>query len=40
MYADAPPDLLNTLIDKRVDGIAVAGVGNGNLMARMDAGAQ
>jgi L-asparaginase len=30
MYADAPPDLLNALIDKKVDGIVIAGVGNGN----------
>lgn len=38
MYADAPPDLLNTLIDKRVQGIVIAGVGNGNFnKAYMDA---
>ena len=38
MYADAPPDLLNTLIDKKVDGIVIAGVGNGNFnKAYMDA---
>lgn len=38
MYADAPADLLNTLIDKKVDGIVIAGVGNGNFnKAYMDA---
>lgn len=38
MYADAPPDLLNALIDKKVDGIVIAGVGNGNFnKAYMDA---
>lgn len=38
MYADAPADLLNELIDKKVDGIVIAGVGNGNFnKAYMDA---
>ena len=30
MYADAPSDQLDMLIDKKVDGIVIAGVGNGN----------
>jgi L-asparaginase len=30
MYADAPPDLIDLLISKKVDGIVIAGVGNGN----------
>jgi len=31
MYADAPPDQLDMLIGKKVDGIVIAGVGNGNM---------
>jgi L-asparaginase len=30
MYADAPADMLDMLISKKVDGIVIAGVGNGN----------
>src|SRR5678810_1289135 len=30
MYADAPADEIDMLIDKKVDGIVIAGVGNGN----------
>jgi L-asparaginase len=30
MYADAPPDMIDLLISKKVDGIVIAGVGNGN----------
>ena len=30
MYADAPPDRIDLRIDKKVDGIVIAGVGNGN----------
>ena len=30
MYADAPSDQLDMLISKKVDGIVIAGVGNGN----------
>lgn len=30
MYADADPMLINTLVEKKVDGIVIAGVGNGN----------
>jgi len=30
MYADAPSDMIDMLIDKKVDGIVIAGVGNGN----------
>jgi L-asparaginase len=30
MYADAPPDQIDFLITKKVDGIVIAGVGNGN----------
>jgi L-asparaginase len=30
MYADAPSDMLDMLIAKKVDGIVIAGVGNGN----------
>jgi L-asparaginase len=30
MYADAPSDQIDMLIDKKVDGIVIAGVGNGN----------
>jgi L-asparaginase len=30
MYADAPADQIDMLIDKKVDGIVIAGVGNGN----------
>src|SRR6478735_6388713 len=30
MYADAPADQLDLLISKKVDGIVIAGVGNGN----------
>ncbi len=30
MYADASPTLINTLVNEKVDGIVVAGVGNGN----------
>src|SRR6186997_1599068 len=30
MYADAPPDQIDFLISKKVDGIVIAGVGNGN----------
>src|SRR5918993_2620566 len=30
MYADAPSDQLDLLISKKVDGIGIAGVGNGN----------
>jgi L-asparaginase len=30
MYADAPPDEIEMLIAKKVDGIVIAGVGNGN----------
>ncbi|MBO9201693.1 MULTISPECIES: type II asparaginase [Niastella] len=38
MYADAPPDMLDMLIAKKVDGIVIAGVGNGNFnKAYMDA---
>jgi L-asparaginase len=38
MYADAPPDEIDMLIDKKVDGIVIAGVGNGNFnKAYMDA---
>jgi L-asparaginase len=38
MYADAPSDQLDLLISKKVDGIVVAGVGNGNFnKAYMDA---
>jgi L-asparaginase len=38
MYADAPADMIDMLIDKKVDGIVIAGVGNGNFnKAFMDA---
>jgi L-asparaginase len=38
MYADAPPDQIDMLIGKKVDGIVIAGVGNGNFnKAYMDA---
>jgi L-asparaginase len=38
MYADAPSDQLDLLISKKVDGIVIAGVGNGNFnKAYMDA---
>ena len=38
MYADAPPDQIDLLISKKVDGIVIAGVGNGNFnKAYMDA---
>jgi L-asparaginase len=38
MYADAPPDQIDMLISKKVDGIVIAGVGNGNFnKAYMDA---
>ncbi len=38
MYADAPPDEIDMLISKKVDGIVIAGVGNGNFnKAYMDA---
>ena len=38
MYADAPPDQIDMLINKKVDGIVIAGVGNGNFnKAYMDA---
>jgi L-asparaginase len=38
MYADAPPDVIDLLISKKVDGIVIAGVGNGNFnKAYMDA---
>ena len=30
MYADAPSDQIDMLVDKKVDGIVIAGVGNGN----------
>jgi L-asparaginase len=30
MYADAPSDMIDMLIAKKVDGIVIAGVGNGN----------
>ena len=30
MYADAPPDMIDMLVGKKVDGIVIAGVGNGN----------
>src|SRR3954454_21775486 len=30
MYADAQPDMIDMLIAKKVDGIVIAGVGNGN----------
>jgi L-asparaginase len=30
MYADAPADQIDFLISKKVDGIVIAGVGNGN----------
>jgi L-asparaginase len=30
MYADAPADQIDMLINKKVDGIVIAGVGNGN----------
>jgi len=30
MYADAPPDEIDMLVSKKVDGIVIAGVGNGN----------
>jgi L-asparaginase len=30
MYADAPADMIDLLISKKVDGIVIAGVGNGN----------
>src|SRR6478672_1603574 len=30
MYADAPPDEIDLLVGKKVDGIVIAGVGNGN----------
>lgn len=30
MYADAPADMIDMLISKKVDGIVIAGVGNGN----------
>ena len=38
MYADAPPDMIDMLVAKKVDGIVIAGVGNGNFnKAYMDA---
>src|SRR6188768_1491160 len=38
MYADAPPDMIDMLVSKKVDGIVIAGVGNGNFnKAYMDA---
>jgi len=38
MYADAPSDVIDMLIDKKVAGIVIAGVGNGNFnKAYMDA---
>src|SRR6476620_7242363 len=38
MYADAPPDEIDMLVSKKVDGIVIAGVGNGNFnKAYMDA---
>lgn len=38
MYADAPSDMIDMLISKKVDGIVIAGVGNGNFnKAYMDA---
>ncbi|HET9433256.1 MAG TPA: type II asparaginase [Chitinophagaceae bacterium] len=38
MYADAPPDQIDLLISKKVAGIVIAGVGNGNFnKAYMDA---
>lgn len=38
MYADAPADMIDMLISKKVDGIVIAGVGNGNFnKAYMDA---
>jgi L-asparaginase len=38
MYADAPSDEIDMLISKKVDGIVIAGVGNGNFnKAYMDA---
>ena len=38
MYADAPPDQIDMLVGKKVDGIVIAGVGNGNFnKAYMDA---
>ena len=38
MYADAPSDQIDLLISKKVDGIVIAGVGNGNFnKAYMDA---
>ena len=38
MYADAPSDQIDMLIAKKVDGIVIAGVGNGNFnKAYMDA---
>src|SRR6476659_8881439 len=38
MYADAPSDMIDRLVAKKVDGIVIAGVGNGNFnKAYMDA---
>jgi len=38
MYADAPADEIDMLVSKKVDGIVIAGVGNGNFnKAYMDA---
>jgi L-asparaginase len=38
MYADAPSDQIDMLVGKKVDGIVIAGVGNGNFnKAYMDA---
>jgi L-asparaginase len=38
MYADAPSDMIDLLVTKKVDGIVIAGVGNGNFnKAFMDA---
>jgi L-asparaginase len=38
MYADAPADMIDMLVSKKVDGIVIAGVGNGNFnKAYMDA---
>src|SRR6201986_3826651 len=38
MYADAPSDMIDMLVSKKVDGIVIAGVGNGNFnKAYMDA---
>ena len=38
MYADAPADMVDMLVSKKVDGIVIAGVGNGNFnKAYMDA---